>query len=98
MVNRPPFIVSMRLDQYLKLSRLIHRRSVAQEFCDEGLVAVNGVAARSSKTIKAGDAIAIERRGRILTVRVIKLPHSKQVSKDSAADLFEVIGETAKES
>ena len=45
----------MRLDLFLKVSRLVPRRSLAQEFCDAGVVSVNGASAKSSKEVKAGD-------------------------------------------
>lgn len=85
----------MRLDQYLKLSRLIHRRSLAQEFCEAGAVHVNGAEARSSKNVKPGDEVEIKRGTRVTKVRVTKLPEGKQVSKTAAGELYELVGETA---
>ena len=81
----------MRLDVFLKLSRLIHRRSLAQEFCDAGAVSVNGAIAKSSKMVAAGDEIAITKPDRIETFRILDLPKSKQVSKTSASELYELI-------
>lgn len=81
----------MRLDVYLKLSRLIHRRNLAQEFCDAGLVHVNAAPAKSSKDIKVGDVIRIKRGDRLTTVRVTEVPVKKQVAKNEAADLYETI-------
>lgn len=81
----------MRLDLYLKSSRLILRRSLAQEFCDAGLVKVNNLTAKSSREIKSNDEIEIKRRNRLLKVRVLQIPASKQVSKDEASKLYEVI-------
>jgi ribosomal 50S subunit-recycling heat shock protein len=83
----------MRLDLFLKTSRLILRRSLAQEFCDAGLVSVNGSAAKSSKEIKAGDLIGIKRRNRLTTVRVSELPSAKQVSKSAAEGLYEIVSD-----
>jgi ribosomal 50S subunit-recycling heat shock protein len=83
----------MRLDLFLKTSRLIPRRSLAQEFCDAGLIKVNGAAAKSSKEIKTGDEIEIKRRSRLTRLKVLEIPAQKQVSKQSAADLFEILGE-----
>ena len=83
----------MRLDLYLKTSRLIPRRSLAQEFCDAGLIEVNGQAAKSSKEIKAGDKISINRRNRVTTVEVTEIPKTKQVAKASAGDLYELISD-----
>lgn len=83
----------MRLDLFLKASRLILRRSLAQEFCDAGRVKVNTLKAKSSREIKANDEIEIKRRSRLLKVRVLQIPKSKQVSRSDAANLYEIIGE-----
>jgi len=83
----------MRLDLFLKTSRLIPRRSLAQEFCDAGLIKVNGAAAKSSKEVKTGDEIEIKRRSRLTRLRIVEIPAQKQVSKQSAAGLFEILGE-----
>ena len=83
----------MRLDLFLKTSRLIPRRSLAQEFCDAGKIRVNGTKAKSSKEIKAGDEIEIRRRSRLTRLKVLEIPSQKQVSKQSAANLFEVLNE-----
>ena len=87
----------MRLDQYLRASRLVLRRSVAQELCEAGAVEVNGLAARSSRAVRAGDQISIRRRGRLLTVRVTELPAAKQVSRAAAPTLYEIIGDVRTE-
>ncbi len=81
----------MRLDNYLKSSRIILRRTLAQQFCEAGLVKVNGAVARSSKEVKAGDEIEITRRDSILTVRITEIPQTKQVAKTSAAELYETL-------
>lgn len=83
----------MRLDQYLRASRLVLRRTVAQELCEAGAVLVNGSTARASRTVREGDEITIRRRDRALTIRVRTIPETKQVSRDTAASLYEVIGE-----
>lgn len=83
----------MRLDLFLKASRLIVRRTLAQEFCDAGLVTVNGAAAKSSREIKAGDEIEIKRHNRLTRVRVLLAPDKKQVSKQDAANLYEILSE-----
>lgn len=85
----------MRLDMFLKTSRLVPRRSVAQEFCDRGLVEVNGAAAKSSKEVKAGDQIAIRRRNRLTRIEIIEIPNTKQVAKASAAELYRVLSDEA---
>lgn len=83
----------MRLDLFLKTSRLIPRRSLAQEFCDAGLIKIGGVAAKSSKDVKTGDEIEIRRRDRLILVKVLEIPDKKQVSKQTAASLFEILRE-----
>lgn len=83
----------MRLDQYLRASRLVLRRSAAQELCEAGAVSVNGQAARSSRTVRAGDEIILKRRARILTVRVTQVPSTKQVSRAQAPALYEVLSD-----
>jgi ribosomal 50S subunit-recycling heat shock protein len=83
----------MRLDLFLKASRLILRRSLAQQFCDAGRVKVNGLSAKPGKEIKPGDLIAVRRRDVTLTVKVKEIPASKQVSRNDAAGLYEVVSE-----
>jgi ribosomal 50S subunit-recycling heat shock protein len=83
----------MRLDVFLKLSRLVPRRSLAQEFCDAGLVHVNELVAKSSREIKVGDMIAINRRNRTTVVRVSSVPDKKQVPKNAASDLFTLVSD-----
>lgn len=83
----------MRLDLFLKSTRLIQRRTLAQEFCDAGLISVNGTTAKSSKIIQAGDEIVIRRRNRITAVRVNAIPKNKQVAKSETGDLYEIISD-----
>jgi ribosomal 50S subunit-recycling heat shock protein len=83
----------MRLDQFLRASRLVLRRTVAQELCEAGAVSVNGAAARSSRTVRDGDEISIRRRERALTVRVLTVPQTKQVSRADASSLYEIISD-----
>ena len=76
----------MRLDKYLKVSRLIKRRTVANEACDGGRITVNGKAAKASYDVKVGDEIAIAFGQR--TVRVEVLAVEETVKKDAAAALY----------
>jgi ribosomal 50S subunit-recycling heat shock protein len=85
----------MRLDLFLKASRLCLRRSVAQALCEAGAVLVNGAAAKSSRTVHAGDEISLRRRNRLLTIRVLALPLTRQTSKQDAPDLYEIVSDTA---
>ena len=83
----------MRLDQFLRASRLVVRRTVAQELCEAGAVSVNGAAARSSRTVREGDEISVRRRERALTVRVLTVPQAKQVSRADASSLYETVSD-----
>ena len=82
----------MRLDLFLRASRLAVRRTQAQEMCEAGAVLVNGARARSSREVRAGDEIILNRHDRILTVRVKEIPSSKQVPRSLAASLYEIVG------
>lgn len=83
----------MRLDLFLKASRLIARRSVAQKFCDAGLVKVNDLTAKSSREIKLGDEIEVKRGNRQTKIKVLEVPAKKQTSKQDAANLYEILSE-----
>ncbi len=78
----------MRLDQFLKASRLVLRRTVAQELCEAGVVLVNGIPARSSRAVRVGDEIALRRRNEILSVRVLSVPAIRQTSRTEASTLY----------
>ena len=79
----------MRLDKYLKVSRLIKRRTVANEACDAGRVMVNGRTARASLSVKAGDIIEIGFGTKTVKVRVLSLQDTTK--KEEAKDLFEYL-------
>lgn len=79
----------MRLDKYLKVSRLIKRRTVANEACDAEKVSVNGKPARASYDVKVGDEIEINMGKSPLKIRVLKVV--ELVGKDGASDLYEVV-------
>ena len=76
----------MRLDKYLKVSRLIKRRTVANEACDSGRVTVNGKVARASYDVKQGDVIEITFGNR--SVKAEGLAVEETVRKEQAAELF----------
>ena len=76
----------MRLDKYLKVSRLIKRRTVANEACDNGLVCVNGRAARASYEVKVGDQISLRLGAREVTVEVLSVQET--VRQADAAALY----------
>lgn len=79
----------MRLDKYLKVSRLIKRRTVANEACDAGRVSVNGKPTRASYDVKQGDVIEIKLGARTVTVRVEKV--TEVANKDTAPLMYTVI-------
>jgi len=83
----------MRLDLFLKASRLCSRRTLAQSLCDAGRASVNGSVAKSSHAVKAGDEITITRRDKITTVRVLSLPNSRQTSRKEATTLYKLLSE-----
>ena len=83
----------MRLDLFLKTSRLIVRRSLAQEFCDAGLIKVNRQTAKSSKEVKANDEIEIKRHNRLSRIKVLQIPAKKQIAKGDAPNLYEILSE-----
>lgn len=76
----------MRLDKYLKVSRLIKRRTVANEACDNERVSVNGKVARASYEVKVGDVISIRFGQRTLTVEVVSIVDN--VGKAEAAAMY----------
>ncbi|MGO3732433.1 MAG: RNA-binding S4 domain-containing protein [Vagococcus sp.] len=82
----------MRLDKFLKVSRIIKRRTVAKEIADKGRIQVNGQLAKSSTAVKVNDEIKILFGNKTLVVRVLELKDTTK--KDEAKDLYEVISET----
>lgn len=79
----------MRLDKYLKVSRIIKRRTVANDACDRALITVNGKQAKASYEVKIGDVINVRFGQRELRVRVKDIRET--VGKDSAGELYEVL-------
>lgn len=79
----------MRLDKYLKVTRIIKRRTVANDACDGEHVLVNGKIAKASYDVKIGDIISIQFGQRTLTVRVTEVRET--VGKSGACELYEVI-------
>ena len=79
----------MRIDKYLKVSRILKRRTVAQEACSGEKVFINGKAAKPSAAVKIGDEVEICFSGGSLKIRVLNIKET--VKKDEAATLYEVI-------
>ncbi len=80
----------MRLDKYLKVSRLIKRRTVANEVSDLGRVFVNDKQAKPSKQLTEGDIIKIENPNRVIQAKVLKVPQGN-VSVQESITLYEII-------
>ena len=79
----------MRLDKYLKVSRLIKRRTVANEVCDAKHVTVNGKVARASYDVKVGDVIEISMGQNVTRARVLNV--AETVRKEDAAAMYEIL-------
>ncbi len=79
----------MRLDKYLKVSRLIKRRTVANEACDNGRISVNGRVVKASYDVKVGDRIEIAMGTRTICVEVLQV--SETVKKDDAAAMYKEV-------
>ncbi len=99
LIYNPPFETSsehftfhMRLDKWLKVSRLIKRRTVAQMACDQGRVYVNDRPAKSSLVLKIDDVVHLELGSRAVTVKVLAVPEGAVPAQD-ASTLYEVMEE-----
>ena len=79
----------MRLDKFLKVSRIIKRRTVANEACDGGRVTLNGRVAKASAEVRVGDVLEITFGSNTLKAEVLRV--SDAVRKDDAADMYRVI-------
>ena len=79
----------MRLDKYLKVSRLIKRRTVANEACDNGRISVNGRVVKASYDVKVGDRIEISMGTRTISVEVLQV--AETVKKDDAAAMYQEV-------
>lgn len=79
----------MRLDKYLKVSRLIKRRTVANEACDSGRVSINGKTAKASVDVKVGDVIEIHFGDK--TVKVMVADIIETTKKDDAKDMYKYV-------
>ena len=79
----------MRLDKYLKVSRLVKRRTVANELCDAGHVEVNGRVQRASYDVKVGDEIAVRVGANLTVARVLEV--NEYATKAGAQELYEIV-------
>jgi ribosomal 50S subunit-recycling heat shock protein len=83
----------MRLDLFLKASRLCLRRTIAQKICEAGRVSVNGKTAKSSHVVKPGDLLQIETRSKVIKVTVLAIPSGRQTSRKEAGALYQLVSE-----
>ena len=79
----------MRLDKYLKVSRLIKRRTVANEACDAGRVMINGKVAKASANVKVGDVIEIEFGTKTVKAEIVRV--AETVKKEDAGDMYKLL-------
>ncbi|MBQ1332319.1 MAG: RNA-binding S4 domain-containing protein [Lachnospiraceae bacterium] len=79
----------MRIDKYLKVSRIIKRRTVANEACDAGRVTVNGRPAKASADVKVGDVIEVAFGNRTVKAEILSVEESKR--KEDAADMYRLL-------
>ena len=84
----------MRLDLFLKASRICPRRTLAQKLCDGGYVSVNGAPAKPAHSIKVGDEVTVRRRNKLSKLKVLSVPEQRQTSKHHAQSLYELMDES----
>ena len=84
----------MRLDKWLKTSRVIKRRTVANEICDQGRVTINARPAKAAVEVKPGDVLEVRFGQRLLSLEILAVPQG-QVSAKMAPDLYRVLGEVS---
>jgi ribosomal 50S subunit-recycling heat shock protein len=81
----------MRLDKFLKVSRLIKRRTMAKEVSDQGRILVNGIAAKASTNVKVGDELTIRFGQRRVTAKIERIQETTK--KEEAADMYTIVKE-----
>ncbi|MCI8336353.1 MAG: RNA-binding S4 domain-containing protein [Peptococcaceae bacterium] len=81
----------MRLDKFLKVSRLIKRRTIAKEICDAGKIMINGRTAKASSEVVVGDTLELRFANRIMQVKIAKV--SETVKTQEAAEMYEILSE-----
>jgi ribosomal 50S subunit-recycling heat shock protein len=80
---------SMRLDKYLKVSRIIKRRTVAKEACEGGRVSINSKVAKPGTEVKEGDTIEIKFANKVLKAKIISI--TEHVKKEEAKEMYEIL-------
>ncbi|WP_080843562.1 RNA-binding S4 domain-containing protein [Cytobacillus gottheilii] len=81
----------MRLDKFLKVSRLIKRRTLAKEVSDQGRISINGIQAKASSNVKVGDVLSIRFGQKLVTVRIDGLQETTR--KEEAQELYSILKE-----
>ena len=79
----------MRIDKFLKVSRILKRRTLAQQACEKGKVIINGREAKPAKQIKAGDEVELQFTGGTVKFRILNIKET--VKKDEASSIYEII-------
>ncbi|MBL5767114.1 RNA-binding S4 domain-containing protein [Heyndrickxia sporothermodurans] len=81
----------MRLDKFLKVSRLIKRRTLAKEVADQGRITINGITAKASSNVKVGDELQVRFGQKLVTVKITNLQESTR--KEDAANMYSILKE-----
>lgn len=81
----------MRLDKFLKVSRLIKRRTLAKEVADQGRIKINGMVAKASSDVKVGDELTVQFGRKIVTAKIEKIVETTK--KDEASNMYTIIKE-----
>lgn len=81
----------MRLDKFLKVSRIIKRRTLAKEVSDQGRIAINGIQAKASSNVKVGDELTIRLGHRVVTAKIERLQETTR--KEEAAEMYTILKE-----
>lgn len=81
----------MRIDKFLKVSRILKRRTLAQQACDKGKVLINGKEVKPAKPVKVGDEVELQFTGGTVKFRILNIKET--VKKDEASSLYEIIKE-----
>ncbi|ALV22456.1 MULTISPECIES: RNA-binding S4 domain-containing protein [Carnobacterium] len=84
----------MRLDKFLKISRIIKRRTIAKEVADKGRIQINGLTAKSSSEVKVGDELTINFGNKTLVVKIEKIVESTK--KEETKEMYSIISEESK--
>lgn len=82
-------VSNVRIDKYLKLTRIIKRRTVAKEIVDDGVIFINGSKAKPAKEVKVGDIVKLQLGQHLLTIKVLAL--NLVTKKDNASEMYEVL-------